>query len=49
MAVCKKCGTVLVKCLDCQGTGKKDISGSKCIPCNGTGKLCQVHGSKHGN
>lgn len=49
MAVCSKCKTVLVKCSDCNGSGKKNISGDKCITCNGTGKLCHIHGSKHGN
>lgn len=49
MAVCTKCKTVLVKCSDCYGSGKKNISGDKCITCNGTGKLCHIHGSKHGN
>ena len=49
MAVCKKCPTVLVKCSDCNGSGKKDVSGAKCITCNGTGKLCLIHGSNHGN
>ncbi len=49
MATCKKCKTVLVKCSDCNGSGKKDISGSKCVKCNGTGLICHVHGSNHGN
>lgn len=49
MATCTKCKSVLVKCTECNGSGKKDISGAKCIRCNRTGKLCQVHGSNHGN
>ena len=49
MATCKKCKTVLVKCPDCNGSGKKDVSGSKCIRCNGSGKLCHVHEANHGN
>jgi RecJ-like exonuclease len=48
-ATCKKCKTVLVKCPDCYGSGKKDASGSKCIRCKGTGMLCQIHEGNHGN
>jgi len=47
-AVCKTCGTVLVPCKDCNGSGKNGFSG-KCVRCNGTGKVCHIHGHKHGN
>jgi DnaJ-class molecular chaperone len=47
MAVCSKCKTVLIRCSDCNGSGKQGMSGNKCPKCNGTGSVCHVHGGKH--
>lgn len=41
---CEHCRTALIKCSECDGSGKS--GGMRCTKCLGTGYLCQVHGGK---
>ena len=43
---CQNCKTALIRCSDCNSTGKSN--GTICINCKGTGYLCQVHGANNG-
>lgn len=40
---CEKCTAVLIKCDECDASGRK--WGMKCVKCNGTGYLCHMHGA----
>jgi len=39
---CAKCKTALIRCGECNGTGK--VGGMRCTRCKGTKYLCHVHG-----
>lgn len=40
---CKKDGSALVRCNECNGSGKEE--GHRCTRCKGTCYLCQAHGA----
>lgn len=40
---CEKDKTALIRCSECNGSGKK--SGTMCVNCKGTGYKCQAHGA----
>jgi DnaJ-class molecular chaperone len=40
---CEKDKTALIRCSECDGTGKEH--GHRCTKCKGTGYLCQAHGA----
>jgi len=42
---CEKCKTALIRCSDCNGSGKK-LGGEKCVKCDGAGYVCHVHGGR---